>query len=55
MSKPGFMEHKKRYEKSEIYKMAFLLTLASLSTTTLLSDTPPLCKISDVALIYAQT
>ncbi|WP_297989329.1 hypothetical protein [uncultured Campylobacter sp.] len=42
------MEHKKRYEKSEIYKMAFLLTLASLSTTTLLSDTPPLCKISDV-------
>ena len=25
MSKPSFAEHKERYERSEIYKMAFLL------------------------------
>ena len=54
MSKPVFAEYKVRYERSEIYKTAFLLySYALICYRSAYSDTPPLCKISDVALIYA--
>ena len=49
MSKPSFAEHKERYERSEIYKTAFLLySYALICYRSAYSDTPPLCKISDV-------
>ncbi|WP_291938445.1 hypothetical protein [Campylobacter sp.] len=54
MSKPVFAEHKKRYERSEIYKTTFLLYLYALICYRYYPDTPPFFKISDVALIYAR-
>ena len=54
MSKPGFVEHKERYEKSEIYKTAFCFILTRLSAAALFPDTPPLCKISNVSTRYTR-
>nr|WP_314119400.1 hypothetical protein [uncultured Campylobacter sp.] len=54
MSKLGFVEHKERYERSEIYKTAFCFSLTRLPAAALFPDTPSLLKISDVSARYTR-